>query len=145
MRETISTQIKKLENTSRLKTSVTGLEDNGSFQESSEGRLKSTLASAATESSQLEQSFEDVRAAVADLQERLGPREVVIWPIAEDSYVTLGQSLRSLVDNFRACLNMSVSGAFLAGSIRSQFHVDAATDSITLRVLEGVELDDDDN
>lgn len=53
---------------------------------------------------------------------------------------TLGPSLRTLVDNFRAGLSKSVSETFRAGSNRSQVHPDASVHGITLFFLEGAAL-----
>lgn len=44
----------------------------------------------------------------------------------------VGQSLVSLLENFRAALKKFVSEAFRASSIDTQFHVDTAVDGNTL-------------
>lgn len=58
-----------------------------------------------TKSTRIGQLFDSVRAGVAELQERLCLREVVIGSIFGDSCAMPGPSLRSLVENFRAVLN----------------------------------------
>lgn len=73
-----------------------------------------------------------------------GARDSNIRSVVEYSCASIGPSFRSLVDNLRARLNKSVSEVFCARSILSQFHADAAIDSITLHFSTYAALDDGD-
>lgn len=62
----------------------------------------------------------------------MGARYGVIQFLVAEYCVTLGPSLRGLVENLGAGLNISVNEAFRADSIGSQFLADTANDGITL-------------
>lgn len=143
--DTISTQSKLFAKIVHWKTSIKNVEDNVAFHIASKKNVKTELAAATTNKTRLGQLYDNAPAKVADLQERLGVRGVVIQFIVEDSCATFGPSPMSLVENFCASLNESVSEAFRAsaGSIGSQFHVDAAGDGITRYFLEGSASDNE--
>lgn len=110
--------------------------------EVSEENLRIELAAAKTESTRLSQAVDDIRANMVDVRECLGVKNTVIRSIVEDLCASRGPFLRSLAKNFRAGLKKSVSEAFCASFIGSQFHADAAIDGIAIRFFECAPSDD---
>lgn len=117
-------------------------EDTAAFHKTSKDELKNELAATTKNSTGIGQLLNDIRAEVVDLQEKFGAKDAVIRTIVEDSCVSLVQTLRRLVENFRAGHCKSVNKVFPAGSIGSQFHVNAAIHGITDQVSECAASDD---
>lgn len=64
--------------------------------------------------------------------------------IVQELCVSIGPSLRSVVENFCVDFDRSVNEAVHAGSVGSQFHIDSAIEDITLRFSESTASDDGD-
>lgn len=96
-----------------------------------------------TESTQFGQLFHDVRAKVVESQQGLSAMDEVIQSIGKDPCASLGPSIRSSVESFSFGHNKLMSKDFWAGSVRSQFYANAATDGSTHRFSEGASSDDD--
>lgn len=141
-RNTISIQSRELAKIAYLNMYIRRLKHNLASNEASEESWNGEFAAATTKSIQLGQLFNNVRAEVADLREKVAAKNAVIRYIVEYSCVTLGQSLRDLVENFRESLKTSVSEAFRTGFFGSLFLEDAAIDGISLRFSGGATLED---
>lgn len=88
--------------------------------------------------------FDDLCARVVGLRERLRKSDGFIRSIVEDLCAPLGPSLSSLVENFCADHNKSVSKAFRIGSIGSQCYDAAAISGIKICFSKGAALDESD-
>lgn len=75
--------------------------------------------------------FDDVYSEKADFRETLVAKDAFILSIVESSCGSLGPSLTSLIENFHAFFNKSLSEPFRAGSIGSHSYTNTAIDFIT--------------
>lgn len=98
--DTISKQSKKVCNTAELKSFIKRLEDNMAFYNASKENLKSEIAALKADCTRIRQPFEDIRAKVASLRDKVVVKHAVIRSIFHDSSASLGLSLKSLVEMF---------------------------------------------
>lgn len=78
--DTILTQSKELENITQLEMYLKSLIDSVTFSKASEQSIRSTSATATTESTRLGQLFDSTRAEMVDLQSKLAARDAVLVP-----------------------------------------------------------------
>lgn len=88
----MSIQSRELPKATQLKSSIKRVKDNVTSYEASEDALMKEVALAINDSTRPSQAFDNIRAEVADLRERLGARHGVIPSVAEVCVRRLGRS-----------------------------------------------------